>query len=182
MCGVVRHHLGKGTRWRVPVASPRLMARLLASSHHRALGPYRRSITRQETSLSQHPSTQGRIAAPSDPLAGLGALPAPPAPNHGGPLWPVQRHSGGASMLPRAPHDHRLGAGPRAGDFTPPAPTEVRARSPLTTRPLRWSQLFVLERSVSTGYTSAHVGERCWASHPRRAGASRGIPRSLPIG
>ena len=93
---------------RGPAARPRCIppacGALPASSHQRTSGPYRRSITRGRLRSPCTHRHSGRIAAPVNPLAGLEALPAPPAPNHGGPLWPVQRHSGGASKLPRDPH------------------------------------------------------------------------------
>jgi hypothetical protein len=103
------HARAEMTRRRVPVASPRRITRSRGVEPHRVIGPYRRSITRQTWSF-----------------------PAPPALNHGGPLWPVQRHSVGASMLPRPPWptvrrldaacalplDHAL------GDFALPAPIE----------------------------------------------------------
>jgi hypothetical protein len=91
MCAVLPHNLGKGPRWRVPVASLRPMTRLQGIEPHRVIRPYRRSITRQSWSF-----------------------PAPPAPNHGGPLWPVQRHSVEPPSSPR-PHGQ-----PSAG-WMPPA-------------------------------------------------------------
>ena len=56
MCAVIPHHLGKGARSRAPVASPRPMARFMASSHH---APAKRSAV-----SSPH---QGGLRAPRDP-------------------------------------------------------------------------------------------------------------------
>ena len=60
------------------------------------------------------PIDAGRIAAPSNPLARLGTLPAPPAPNHGGPIGQSITTRDGASALPRDPHGQRLAAELRA--------------------------------------------------------------------
>ena len=78
-------HLGTGTRWRVPVASPRLdgavRARLPAEASAKAgTLPRRSTVSPVDHSRGRlrSPCThrhKGRIAAPMDPLAGLGAFP-----------------------------------------------------------------------------------------------------------
>jgi hypothetical protein len=83
-------HLGKGTRWRVPVASPRLVVQLRhrAFLHQPTVAPVSRDRvvapdTRQSEERSCSPDTpidQGRILSPSGhPLTRVVPAPCDPA-------------------------------------------------------------------------------------------------------
>lgn len=54
----------------------------------------------REISLSLHPSTEG-VSPPSEPRAGLGAFPLPPAPNHGQTMRPFDRRVRWPSRFPQ---------------------------------------------------------------------------------
>lgn len=81
MCAVIPAHLGKGTRWRVPVASPRPMTRI-------GIEPYDASID--------------RIAGQS--LVGLGAFPLHQHRTMEDRNGRSSATQTGASKLPRDPH------------------------------------------------------------------------------
>lgn len=123
---VVPHHLGKGTRWRVPVASPRRMARF-------GIEPSPRQST-----VSPVDHSQARLRSPcTHRHRGV----SPPLRTHSPELetslstgtgpWRNVRRSialGVASVLPEAPWPtvrrldaaSNLAAGPRAGRFRSP--------------------------------------------------------------
>lgn len=82
MCAVIPHNLGKGSRWRAPVASPRQLTLIGIEpiARHR---PFRRSITRRTWSLPAPPAptmedrygrssaTRASLHAPRDPLVSV---------------------------------------------------------------------------------------------------------------
>lgn len=81
LCVVVPHSLAREARCAPPVAS--LPAwRTIGIEPWCAIQTYRRLIPRRKTSLSLHPSTKGRFAAPLDPTRRAWRLTSPPAPNH----------------------------------------------------------------------------------------------------
>lgn len=72
----------------VPVASPRHM-QLFGFEPHRDIETDGRFIASWGASMLPEPPCSASSAEPRADLE----LSAPPAPNHGGPYWPVQRHS-----------------------------------------------------------------------------------------
>ena len=87
-----------------------------------------RCIPRPMTRIGIEPSAASADRFAGQSLALSWSFPAPPAPNHGGPLWPVQRHSARSLRAPRDPMANRspvgcrqrLAAGLRAGRFRSP--------------------------------------------------------------
>jgi hypothetical protein len=69
MCFVVQNHLGKGSRWRAPVASPRAWL-------FQGIEP----IQSQEN-VSPFNHSQGRLRSPLHPID-MGAFCAPKTPDH----------------------------------------------------------------------------------------------------
>lgn len=80
MCAVIPHNLGKGTRWRVPVASPRRMTRIrhradrviriVSPIHHSQGLELSRSTCHRtlEDRIGRSSATRGSLRAPRDPM------------------------------------------------------------------------------------------------------------------
>lgn len=112
MCAVIPHNLGKGTRWRVPVASPRRMTRIRHRADRviRIVSPIHHA---QGLELSRSTCTEPRRTVVADPAPlgrGLRAPPSPPLANRA-PIGCRQRlpaePRAGRISLSSAPIDRR---------------------------------------------------------------------------